>query len=426
MEKGHFTMSAKEIDRIPILEKLTAGEMKVAQAAEALYLSTRQVKRLKKSFLQLGPYGLVHRNRGRESNRMIPKEEIERVLKIVIDNYSDFGPTLALEKLKENHGVILGRETLRLAMIAKGIWKVKRRHYLVVHQRRQRRDREGELVQIDGSPHLWFENRGPYCTLLVFVDDATGKLKHLQFVDAETTRNYFMATYAYITKFGKPAAFYSDKHGVFRVNTRRNNTASVDDSNGLTQFGRALKELDITAIFANSPQAKGRVEKINGTLQDRLVKEMRLRGISSIAEGNAYLNEFIDLFNRKFAICAKERNDAHRPLLESEKLENILLIKSTRVLSKNLEFTYKNRIYQIKTKRPTYSMRFAKVIMFENWDGNIRVYYKGQRLNFEIAQSLPNSKIVDAKELYQEVEKVVRKPWKPAKDHPWRNYNFNL
>ncbi len=417
-------MSAKEIDRIPILEKLTDGEIKIGQAAESLYLSNRQVKRLKKRFLESGPLGLVHKNRGRKSNRMIPKEEIERVLAIIVEKYSDFGPTFALEKLRENHGVTLGRERLRLAMIEKGIWKVKKKRYVTLHQTRRRRDREGELAQIDGSPHLWFENRGAYCTLLVFIDDATGKLKHLQFVDAETTNNYFRATSSYIRKFGKPVAFYSDKHGVFRVNTRRNNTASVDDSNGLTQFGRAMAELGITPIFANSPQAKGRVEKVNGTLQDRLVKEMRLRGISTMTEGNAYLSEFMDSYNQKFAVEAQSKEDAHRPLLESEKLENILIIKSTRVLSKNLEFTYKNRIYQIKIERPTYSMRFAKVIVFENWDRNISVYYKGQRLNFEIAQSLPNPKIVDAKELYQEVEKVVRKPWKPAENHPWRHYSI--
>lgn len=424
--KEHFNMSAKEIDRIPIVKKLTGGEMTVKQVAETLALSTRQVKRLKKRFAKFGPKGLMHRNRGRESRRQTPRAEIDKVMTIVEDLYSDFGPTFALEKLKEKHNVTFSRETLRKAMIEKGIWKAKRRHYLVVHQQRRRRDREGELVQIDGSPHNWFESRGPYCTLLVFVDDATGKIKHLMFAGAETTNNYFRALDAYIRKFGKPLALYNDKHGVFRVNTRRGETASVDDNNGLTQFGRALKELGITAIFANSPQAKGRVEKMNGTLQDRLVKEIRLRGVSSIADGNAFLPEFMDSYNHRFAVCAKDKLDAHRPLLGSEKLEDILLTKSTRVLSKNLEFTYKNKIYQIKVERPTYSMRFAKVIVSEDWDENIRVYYKGQKLSFEIAQGLANSKIVDSKELYQEVEEVVRKPWKPAKDHPWRNYNFNL
>lgn len=422
MKKGHFKMSAKEIDRIGIIERLTSGEIMVKQASEMLRLSTRQVKRLKKRFRLFGSIGLIHKSRGKTSNRQIPRVEIEKAIKIVSDRYSDFGPTFALEKLKENHGVTFGRETLRKTMIEKGIWKTKKKRYVVVHQQRKRREREGELVQVDGSPYLWFENRGPYCTLLVFVDDATGKLKHLMFAKAETTNNYFMAVDAYIRKFGKPQALYSDKHGVFRVNTRRGETASVDDNNGLTQFGRALKELGISLIFANSPQAKGRVEKINGTLQDRLVKEIRLRGISSIAEGNVYLNEFMVSYNRKFAVCARDKQDGHRPLLESEKLEDILLTKSTRILSKNLEFVYKSGMYQVRFDRPPYSMRHARVVVFEDWSGNIRVHYKGKNLKFEIAQRLPGLKIADSKEVYQEVEKIIRKPWKPAENHPWRNY----
>lgn len=169
---------------------------------------------------------------------------------------------------------------------------------------------------------------------------------------------------------------------------------------------------------------KGRVEKANGTLQDRLVKEMRLRGILSIEAGNAYLPQFVEAYNRKFAVCAKDAQDAHRVLLESEKLEDIFVCKSTRTLSKNLEFSYKNCIYQLKIERPTYAMRFAKVIVLEDWDEQIRVYYKGRKLDATVAQRLPKTKIVDSKELYQEVEEIVRKPWKPAKDHPWRNYSL--
>lgn len=424
MEKGHFKMSAKEIDRIAVMEKLVGGEIVAKQASEMLKLSLRQVKRLKGTFKQFGASGLIHKNRGRSGNRQIPKETIAKALEIVCQQYADFGPTFALEKLKENHGVTFGRERLRQAMIEKGIWKPKKKRYVVVHQQRRRREREGELVQADGSPHLWFEDRGPYCTLLVFVDDATGKLKHLMFADAETTNNYFMAIGTYISKFGKPQALYVDKHGVFRVNTRRSATSSVDDSNGLTQFGRAMRELNITLIFANSPQAKGRVEKINGTLQDRLVKELRLRAISSIAQGNVFLDEFMKAYNSKFAVLPNNKQDAHRPLLPSENLKSILVRKEARVLSKNLEFMYKNRLYQLKIDRAPYSMRHARVTVCEDNSGNIRVHYKGQRQNFEVGQSLPKLKIADSKELYQEVEKVVRKPWRPAKDHPWRNYSL--
>jgi transposase len=304
MEKGNLTMSVKEINRIAIMEKLVSGDIKVKQAASSLQLSTRQVKRLKKSFTLLGVKGLIHKSRGKASSRKVPGKEIARALRIVGKKYPDFGPTFALEKLKELHGITFSRETLRGAMIGNGMWKPKKQRYVVVHQQRKRRIREGELVQVDGSPHLWFENRGPYCTLLVFIDDATGKLKHLMFARAETTNDYFRATDAYIRQFGKPVALYTDKHGVFRVNTKRNNMASVDDANGLTQFGRAMQELAITLIFANSPEAKGRVEKANGTLQDRLVKEMRLKGISNLKDGNLYLPEFMEAYNQRFSVCA--------------------------------------------------------------------------------------------------------------------------
>ena len=417
-------MSAKELNRIGVLERLANGEIVAKQASETLGLSIRQVKRLKIRFKEFGLAGLVHKNRGRVSNRQIPKAEIDRVLALIAKKYADFGPTLALEKLKENHGVTLGRETLRLAMIDKGVWKSKKKRCVVVHQQRKRRIREGELVQVDGSPHLWFENRGPYCTLLVFIDDATGKLKHLQFARAETTNDYFRATDAYIRQFGKPLALYTDKHGVFRVNTKRNNMASVDDANGLAQFGRAMQELAITLIFANSPQAKGRVEKANGTLQDRLVKEMRLKGISSLKDGNLYLPEFMESYNQRFSVCALSKQDAHRGLLASENLKDILVKKGKRILSKNLEFSYANKVYQVKVDRPPYSMRHAPVIVLEDTSGNIRAYYKGNKLEFEVAQKLSNLKVADSKELYEEVEKVVKMPWKPAKNHPWRNYSI--
>jgi hypothetical protein len=208
---------------------------------------------------------------------------------IIRERYSDFGPTLAAEKLAELHGIDLARETVRQWMLAAGLWKDRRARLRPVHQPRYRRDCVGELVQIDGSEHWWFEGRGPQCTLLVYIDDATSRLMHLQFVESESTFDYFAATRAYLERHGKPVAFYSDKHGVFRVNKK-----DAVGGDGMTQFGRALHALNIDIICANSSQAKGRVERANGTLQDRLVKEMRLCGIDTIAAGNAFLPAFID------------------------------------------------------------------------------------------------------------------------------------
>lgn len=422
MEEGHLKMSVKEIDRIPIMVKVVKGEITIQQAADSLELCTRQVKRIKKRFKEEGVKGLVHQSRGRISNRAIPASEIERIIAIVKEEYSDFGPTLALEKLKENHGVTIGREKLRLAMIDQGLWKVRKRRYIVVRQQRRRREREGELVQLDGSPYAWFEGRGPYCTLLVSIDDATGKLKSLRFAKSETTNEYFKLVNTYISSFGKPKAWYTDKYGVFRINSKKGGSAGTTDNNGLTQFGRAMRELSINMVFANSPQAKGRVEKVNRTLQDRLVKEMRLKRITSIKQGNKFLPEFVRQYNRKFAVEPINPRNAHRPLLPSENLQQILIKKEVRVLSKNLEFQYRNTTYQVETQRPTYSMRHAPVVVSESRSGNISVYYKDKKLDVQQAGKQPPQPIANSKTLNQQVDKVARKPWKPAKNHPWRHF----
>ena len=296
--KGHFIMSNKEVNRIAIIEKLIKKEIKQRKAAQTLGLSVRQIKRLKKRYKREGTTGMIHKNRGRISNRKISDKEINRTMEIVKKQYWDFGPTLALEKLQEHHGVVFSRETLRKEMIRDGIWKPKRQRKPSIHQMRKRRDQRGELVQIDGSPHAWFEDRASECCLLVFIDDATSELLWLEFCKSETINAYFKANFGYLKKYGKPLAFYADKHSVFRINSDKNGNSSVNDSHGLTQFGRAMKELGIELICANSAPAKGRVEKANFTLQDRLVKELRLRGISTIEEANKYLPEFIRKFRR--------------------------------------------------------------------------------------------------------------------------------
>jgi hypothetical protein len=290
-----IAMSRTEIDRMSVLQDLAANRIKVADAAALMGLGRRQVFRLAKAYDQHGPEALVSRRRGRPSNRCYPPALRAEVIGIIRERYFDFGPTLAAEKLAELHGIHLARETLRQWMIMAGLWKDRRARLKPVHQPRYRRDCLGELIQIDGSEHWWFEGRGPQCTLLVYIDDATSRLMHLQFVESESTFDYFAATRAYLERYGKPVAFYSDKHGVFRVNKK--DAASGD---GMTQFGRALHALNIDIICANSSQAKGRVERAHGTLQDRLVKEMRLCGIDTIAAGNAFLPAFMEAYN---AVC---------------------------------------------------------------------------------------------------------------------------
>src|SRR3982075_2396753 len=291
-----IAMSRTEIDRMSVLQDLAASRIKVAEAATLMRLGRRRVFGLPKAYSQQGPEALVSRRRGRPSNRCYPADLREAAIGVIRERYSDFGPTLAAEKLADLHDIHLARETVRQWMITAGLGKDRRPGLKPVHQPRYRRDCLGELIQIDGSEHWWFEGRGPQCTLLVYIDDATSRLMHLQFAESESTFDYFAATRAYLERHGKPVAFYSDKHGVFRVNKK-----DAVGGDGMTQFGRALHALNIDSICANSSQAKGRVERANGTLQDRLVKEMRLCGIDSMSAGNAFLPAFIDDYNARFA-----------------------------------------------------------------------------------------------------------------------------
>jgi hypothetical protein len=293
-----------------VLRDLAEERIRVSEAATLMGLGRRQVFRLAKAFRQRGPTALASRRRGRPSNRSYPMALRVEVIGIIRERYSDFGPTLAGEKLSELHGIELARETIRQWMMAAGLWQDRRQRMGPVHQPRHRRDCVGELIQIDGSNHWWFEARGPQCTLLVYIDDATSRLMHLRFVETESTFDYFEATRAYLERYGKPIAFYSDKHAVFRVNKK-----DAVGGDGMTQFGRALHALNIDIICANSSQAKGRVERANGTLQDRLVKEMRLHGISTIEAGNTFLPTFMADYNSRFAKAPFDERDLHRPLL---------------------------------------------------------------------------------------------------------------
>lgn len=405
--KGIIFMKEHEVDRAGVMQRLAAKEIKQRHAAKLLNISVRQVKRIFKSYKLHGAIGLVHKGRGREGNRALPQEEKDRMLDIIKISYADFGPTLACEKLAERHGVHHADETIRKLMIAEGLWIAKKRKIVNLHQLRERRDCLGELVQVDGSPHDWFEGRSLKCTLLVFIDDATGKLLHLEFVESESTAAYFSAVRHYLKKHGKPVVFYMDKHGVFRVNTTKGKTADTSDSNGLTQFGRAMEELTIGCIFADSAEAKGRVERVNQTLQDRLVKEMRLQHICTMEEANRYTEEFMTDFNRRFAVVPKSPVNMHRPLLSTQNLADILCEKHTRILSKQLSISFENKIYQIQTERPAYAMRHAPVTVQKSSTGTIRITYKGKSLAYTIVKEQPKAEIVDSKHLNAAVDRLA-------------------
>jgi hypothetical protein len=277
---GTVTMSVRELDRLEVLGRVAERRLTQRRAAEQLGLSVRQVRRLCRALGQQGAAGLVSRKRGWPSNRRLPAAVRDEALALVRERYADFGPTLAGEKLGAQHGVAVSTETLRQWMIAADLWIPRSQRPRRAHQPRPRRSCLGELVQIDGCEHAWFEDRGPTCTLLVYVDDATSRLQELRFAASESAFDYFASTRAYLGRHGKPVAFYSDKASIFRVVA-----SEARRTAGITQFSRALSELNIDILCANTPQAKGRVERAHLTLQDRLVKELRLRGISTPEAG---------------------------------------------------------------------------------------------------------------------------------------------
>jgi len=362
------TMSQRELQRAEIVALVVQKRLTQRAAAEQLGVSERQLRRLQRDYESSGPAALASKKRGRPSNRQMDAERRECVLSLVRARYPDFGPTLAAEKLLEIHGLYVSVETLRKLMTEDGLWVPHRKRSERVQQPRRRRDCFGELIQIDGCDHHWFEERGERCTLLVFIDDATGALTQLYFAESESTFAYFKALEGHLQSHGKPVAFYSDKAGVFRVNAK--NPAG---GAGLTQFGRALAELNIDIICANTPAAKGRVERANLTLQDRLVKELRLRGISTREAANVFAEQFVVDFNRRFARSPHDSRNAHRPLLEGEKLEDICQTRVARKVSKQLTLNYQRKMYVLEPGAAAREARGKRVDVYENEAGEVEV-----------------------------------------------------
>ena len=373
------SMSKQEFIRLEVLLGVQSGRLRVADACALIGLGRRQVFRLLRGVKQNGAASLPSRHRGKPSNRRLPAEVRTLALSLVRDRYPDFGPTMAAEKLAMQHGCSISRETLRGWMIADGLW-IDRRHRLPSpHQPRRRRDCLGELVQIDGSEHAWFETRGETCTLLAFVDDATSRLMALRFVASESAFDYFRATCDYLQRHGKPIAFYTDKHSIFRVNSK-----DAIGGEGVTQFGRALSELNIDIICANSPQAKGRVERAIGTLQDRLVKELRLAGISTVAAANAWLPGSITDYNSRFARDPANAKDLHRPLSAGEDLDEILAWREERTVTHNLTLHYDRMMLVLDPTPLARGLVRKKVVVVNYTDGRFAVQFNGMPLSFRV------------------------------------------
>ena len=389
-------MTLKEAERLSIMKQIESKKLKQREGSEALGLSLRQTQRLIRAYKAEGTEGLISKRRGRPNPRKMLSDKRLKIVATIREKYSDFGPTFAAEKLNETEKLIVSRETVRKLMIEEGLWKTKKKKEKKEHPRRARRSQEGELVQADGSYHEWFEERAPKCCLIQFVDDATSKIMYAKFCNWESKNNYFDCLEGYLKKHGKPQGLYVDKHSVFKVSREE-----LKKGCGITVFHKALKKLGIELICANSPQAKGRVERKNGVLQDRLIKEMRLKGISTIEEANRYLEEeYIEAHNKKFGKAPADAQNGHKALSAKEDLEKILATREERRVSQNLTIQYNNQIYQLETKTPN-RLRYKKVKVIERPEKSLMIEHQGKEIPYTIWEEYKyqGPKVVDEKQL---------------------------
>ena len=414
-------MTTIERLRLTVIEELSNGVINGTTAANKLNLSVRQVKRLKVKFREKGHNGLIHGSRGCPGKRKITSNLESHIVETINEKYHDFGPLLAFEKLQELHQITLGRETIRAIMIRNNIWKPKKRKRGKYFSWRERRSSYGELQQFDGSYHNWFEGRNPLlpeACLLASIDDATGKITYTKFDTNESTAAVFKFWWEYIESNGIPSEIYLDKFSTYKINHK----AAVDNVELMTQFKRAMKSLGVSVITANSAQAKGRVERLNGTLQDRLVKEMRLAGVSTIETANIFLKDtFIPFFNGRVAVIPKSNSNCHRTLDigTRSKLGGIFSKHYVRSVNNDFTIQYKTKWYQLKEIQPTTIFKKEKVLIEERLDNTIQIKYKNHYLNFFLLPAKP-IKVTSTPIILTS----HKSNWIPPKDHPWRQYNY--
>lgn len=407
-------MSKKELDKTYIIKQVLEKQFTQSKAAELLGLkSDRQVRNLVRKFKKEGEKGLISKKRGRPSNRKFDPKFKKRVLVLIKEKYPDFGPTFAVEKLSQYHDITISHETLRKWMIEEHLWICKQRRGCI-HPQRPRREFFGEMIQIDASHHDWFEGRASKCVLIVFIDDATSKITSLYFCPSECLQGYFSALEIHLRKYGRPMSLYSDRHAIFGGADRIHHA----------QFIRAMKELGIQSILAGSPQAKGRVERVNQTLQDRLIKELRLRNISKLEDANRYLLEFVEEFNKKFSKEPRGQYDAHRPLDAGYDLERILTRCETRTLSKDLSFSFNNTNYQILESTMINRLKNKKIEIRQKQDGTFKIYYGDKELKYVSMKEYTDPKeVLDCK---KKLEGMRDKRSCLRTDHPWRKYGYQI
>ena len=416
-------MSQKEIKKHTVIDRLINQEISGPEAAKLLKLSVRQVRRLKKKVKEKGAGGLIHGNRGKSGNRKIPDQEKEKIKNILQKKYWDFGPTFAAEKLRENHGINRDPKTIRTIMVEEGLWKPKQKKKSESHRKwRQRKSNYGEMQQFDGSYEHWFEDRGPEICLLAAIDDATGKITKAQFDAHEGVFPVFRFWKEYVKENGKPWSIYLDKFSTYKMN----HEIAKENSDTKTRFGRAAEKLRIELVTAHSAPAKGRVEKLFRTLQDRLIKELRLAKISDIKTANEFLGKiFIPTFNAKFSVAPKRKANLHSQLTvkELKKLDSIFSRQEKRVVQNDYCIYHKNHWYQLLANQPLLVYKKDKVIVEEHLNGEIKIRLKGKYLNYQELSERPRISKKQPWVLSKNNPEI--RTWKPAQNHPWRNFNFS-
>lgn len=404
-DKDIIMVRQMELKRLHVIHTVIQGAITQKDAAKLLSLSERQIRRIVRRIQEEGDCGIIHKSRGRPSGRKLPRRLKERVIDLYRRRYAGFGPTLFTEKLREDEDINVSDETVRIWLIQEGEWK-KHRKQKVHRQWRERKACSGEMVQIDGSHHDWFEGRGPACVFMGYSDDATGRVFG-RFYDYEGTIPAMDSFKRYIKKYGIPLSIYLDKHTTYKSPTEPTLEDELSGTEPVSQFGRALHELGVEIIHANSPQAKGRIERLFKTLQDRLVKEMRLKGICSIAEANRFLMYYLPVYNRKFARSPRERDNLHVKVKDVD-LDAILCIKTERTVRNDHVIQHNKKLYQIENRMP-----MKKVVVEDRINGTVRIRYGKLFLAFHEIHERPHIQ-------KEPPPFTLRKTWKPSADHPWR------
>ena len=417
MSNKLICMTEKELFKYDIIKELIDGKINGTDASKQLGITVRHVKRLKIIVAKEGVEGLIHKGRGEDSNRKLDSNIVKKAEQYLKENYYDYGPTFATEKLDEKHDIKLGKETVRGIMTNLGLWQPKsRKQSKKWHVWRARKDNYGEMQQFDGSYHYWLEDRAEEMCLLLSVDDATGKITHAKFDINESTIAVFKFWTEYFFKNGLPLSIYLDKFSTYKINHKN----AVDNKEMITQFQRAMNQVGVRPITAHSPEAKGRVERMFQTLQDRLVKEMRLSKINNIEQANEFLKEYIPKFNAKFAIVPNRRKNLHKAssIQAKEKLPQIFSVQEQRKVNNDYTIMYKTKYFQLDQEQPTTVYKKDAVIVEEHLDGSVKINLKNNYLKYTVLPNRPKKEI-DIK--LPAITKQKQSSYKPPIDHPWRN-----